>query len=166
MEKLSVIISILFHDAEFSYLAWGFVGFLAGGWHLIYAFWKPTLNEKELIQVSPRFEGINAQYVLFMILWFFFMVILTTSRLDDWAMGKYGFRYYPEPTIALSCYGIFQGLFALIKGAYPQAKALYYVYEDERQTRRIAFIQIVTAFAVIVLSIIVFNILGTYYKVE
>jgi len=167
MEKISIVISVMFHDSSFSMLVSCVVGFVVGFWHTFYPFRMRELKEKELVQISPSYQGINSQVVLFMLLWLGSTYgLLFLVRADDWSLSAYGVQFYPSIEILFAAYGVFQALFALWKGVYPQAKSLSYVYGDEKKIRRIAIVQIVIAIVVSVLSVVVFNILGAYYKME
>ena len=156
----------MFHDESFSFLIFGIVGFLAGGWPIFYPFRMRLLSSNELEKISSTYKSIDVQYALFMVLWFIFVEALISSRLNDWAIASYGVRYYPLMVFGLGSLGAFQALLALWKGVYPQYKNINYVYGDEKKIRRVAMIQIVIAVIASILSVVAFNIIGTYFTVE
>jgi len=166
MEKLSIVISDLFHNEEVSFLISGIVGFLVGTWPMLYPFRMRLLTEDELEKISPKFKWLDLQYILFMGLWFIFVRGLISSNLNDWAISTYGVGYYPFIEIAMAGFGLFHASLALWKGVYPQGRVMTYVYGDEKKIRRIAMAQIVIAIAMSILSVAMFNILGAYFNME
>ena len=160
MEKISIVFSILTHDHEFMKWFWGFAILPVGMWHLYYFPSKKQLTEKELIEVSSDFEGINGYYIGFSIvalcLFVGFPLLVISPSLDNWAMQKFGMEFYPSFAMIGAGYGMYQGSFALIKGVYPMARSLSYVYDDRAKINRIAKKQILISVFAIVFVVIFF----------
>ena len=154
MEKTLIIFSILTHNHDFMMFFWLFVTMPVGIWHTFYFPSKSHVSEKALVEISPEFKSINAEYIVFSIfavgLLMLFPLLGLSPSLDKWSMMKYGIRFYPSILSFTAGFGIYQGLFALIKGVYPMAKSLYYVCDDKAKIRRIAKYQIlISVFAVV-----------------
>lgn len=149
MDKAAIIFSILTHDYDFMQIFWLFVSLPAGFWHLFSFPSKKQLTEKELVEISPTFKGIDSDYIIFSILGLGLLVLLPTfvflPEVDHWAELNFGIRFYPSSAVFAVGYGISQGLFALFKGVYPRAKFLLYIYDEEVRIRRVAMYQILIA---------------------
>ena len=55
-----------------------------------------------------------------------------------------------------SAYAIYQNLFAIAKGVYPQARILRYAHDDEKLVRKIAKRQIISSIIVFVVCVLFF----------
>ncbi len=139
---------------------WAIVTFPVGFWHLWHFRSSKELTEKELAEISPKFAEVNARYILFSILWlggimglFIFVVF---QKLDNWAVLKYGIRFYPVSISFAVSYGIYQGLFALLSGVYPMGRTLSYVYDDTRRIRHVATRQILISIAAVIVVVLFF----------
>jgi hypothetical protein len=154
MEKASLIFSILTHDHDFMMWFWLFITMPVGGWHLFYFWSKKQLTEKQLIEISADFEGINGTYIGFsivaigLLIGFPFMVL--APGLNKWALLNYGMKFYPSVVFINAGYGIYQSLFALMKGVYPMAKSLSYIYDDKAKIHSVAKYQILISIAAVI----------------
>jgi len=160
MEKVSIIFSILTHDQEFMRVFWLFAILPVGFWHLFYFLSSKELTEKELVAISSDFEGINGDYIGFSILAIClllgFPLIVIAPGLDKWAMQKFGMEFYPSFAMFGAGYGIYQGLFALIKGVYPMGRSLTYAYDKKAKIRRVAIHQILISIFAVVFVVLFF----------
>ena len=150
------IIANIFHNADLSTFLWTSLGLLAGFWNFFYPFQLSKLDEKQLIQISPRFEGIKKQYIANLALWAFLVAVVVLVTQDAWSIRTYGAKFYPKMGICFALLGVLQASFALAKGIYPQAASPAFVYGDEKKIRRVAFVQIMISVMVILLSVSVF----------
>ncbi len=154
MEKVLIILSTLTHNHNFMLWFWFFATIPVAIWQVFYFPAKKQLTEKELAEISPEFKNINADYVVFSIfaigLLIGFPLLVLAPSLDKWAVQNFGIEFYPSMTMFSAGYGIYQGLFALIKGVYPMAKSLTYAYDDAAKVRRAAKYQIVISIAAVV----------------
>jgi len=160
MEKLLPVFSDIFQDAELSQWIWGFVGMVTAFWHVFYPFQMSSLNEKQLVEISPKYEGIMNQYKANLALWAFIVIIVIATTPSDWAIKTYEVDFHPRMEISFAFLGILQALFAISKGVYPQAISPAFVYGDVKKIRRIAFAQIIIAVIVAVLSVYAFTFLA------
>jgi hypothetical protein len=163
MERVILFFSALFQNENFLSFAWGFLGFVFGGWDTIYFWRRANLTEEELIKISPKYAGINGSYMGAGFLWFFFMLpfILNISNINNWAEANFGTIFFPSFAFFGLSYGIYQGAFAVYKGVYPQGKVLTYVYEDENLIRRVGKTQIyISLVAMIVFTALFFILYG------
>lgn len=104
-------------------------------------FWKKkSYSEDELIQISPKFHGVNRRNTAWGLSWGFFLVILIFA----W---KHNFEY-PLIVAIFSSLALYHALFALSYGAYPQPKVLLYYYAKQSEIHRVAKIQIFIALAI------------------
>ncbi len=153
MEKVSIIFSTLTHNHDFMLWFWFFATMPVAIWHVLYFSSKKQLTEKELTEISPEFKNINADYVVFSVfaigLLMAFPLLVLAPGWDKWAVQKFGIEFYPSMTMFSAGYGIYQGLFALIKGVYPMAKSLTYAYDDAAKIRRVARYQIVISISAV-----------------
>jgi hypothetical protein len=160
MEKISIVFSILTHDGGFMMWFWFFVTLPVGIWHIFYFPSKSHVSEKALTELSPEFKNINSEYLVFSVvavsLLMLFPLLALAPSLDKWSMMEYGIRFYPSILSFTAGYGIYQGLFALIKGAYPMAKSLYYVCDDKAKIRRVANLQILISVSAVVVVVLFF----------
>ena len=160
MEKAIIIFSILTHDYGFMMCFWGIVALPVCTWHLWYFRSDKNYSEKELIELNPKFSGINSQYLVFTVFWVFiaiaFFIAEIQPRLDKWALLNYGIRFYPVIQIFFGGLGIHQGLFALITGVYPMGKTTSYIYDIKARIYRIAIYQILITIATITASTLFF----------
>ncbi len=151
MEKVSIMFSALTHDFKFMSWFWLIVTFPVGLWHIFYFPTKKQLKEKELVEISPKFYGIDDEYLVFSLLGIglliFLPIYIFITYVDPWSLSTFGIKFYPSLTVISVGYGIFQGLFALLKGVYPMAKSLSYAYDEQDIIRRIAKYQIFIALA-------------------
>lgn len=153
MEELARIVSAFLNDPQFWGWFWFIVGCVASLWNGFYFFRKPSLTEKELEEISPKFLTISAKYQLFMVGWISLAMLLIVLSTDD-------FLFVPvvSPRYIFSAfipsYGIFQGLFALLYGVYPQGKSLLFIYTDESIIRRVAIFQIVTSIIAAIMTFV------------
>lgn len=160
MDKATIFFSILTHDYDFMLWFWVIVTFPLGFWHIFYFPSKTHISEKELAEISPEFKNINFEYMAFSflaigLLMMFPLLVLAPSW-DKWSMLRYGIRFYPSILSFTAGYGIYQGLFALIRGVYPMAKSLSYVYDDQAKIRRIAKYQILISVSAVVFVVLFF----------
>ena len=158
MEKASIIFSILIRNDDFMYLFWGGLGLIniLLGSFLIRS--KP-MGEKELVEISPDYKNINADYMIFTLFAIFligFPMLLMWSRLDKWAEMNYSRDFYPLFVFFFSGYGIYQAVFALSKGVYPMGKVMSFLYDDSNLIRRAARIHITSSSVLFVLSLLTF----------
>ena len=160
MEELLPILSGVFHDAELSQWIWGFVGMATAFWHVFYPFQMSSLNEKQLVEISQKFNGIMRQYKANLALWALIVAIVIIATPSGWAIKTYGVDFHPRMEISFAFLGVLQAFFALSKGVYPQAVSPTFVYGDEKKIRRIAFIQIIIAVVVAILSVYAFTFLA------
>jgi len=160
MDKAAIIFSILTHDYEIMLWFWVIVTFPVGFWHLFYFPSKTHISEKELTEISPEFKSINSEYIVFSIfaigLFMMFPLLVLAPSWDKWSVLKYGIRFYPSILSFTAGYGIYQGLFALIRGVYPMAKSLNYVYDDKAKIRRIAKYQILISVSAVAFVVLFF----------
>ena len=160
MEKVPIIFSTLTHDFEFMLWFWVIATFPTGLWHTFYFPPNTHLREKDLMETSPEFKNINSEYLVFSIfalgLLMLFPILVLTPHLDKWSMLNYGIRFYPSYLSITAGYGIYQGLFALIKGVYPMGKFFSYVYDDKTKIRRIAKYQILISIASVIFVVLFF----------
>jgi hypothetical protein len=156
---MSIILK-LFQNSELSTSIWAGVGMLTAFWHVFYPFQLSMLGEKQLVEISPKFDRIKKQYVANLALWAFLVFVVIFATSDGWALKTFGVRFYPQMEISFALLGVLQASFALSKGVYPQAVSPIFVYGDERKIRRIAFVQIIVAIAVAILSVYVFTFLA------
>ena len=160
MEKALIIFSILIHNYDFMFLFCMFITFPVGMWHIFYFPSKSRFNEKALAEISPEFKNINSDYIVFSVfavafLMLFPLLVLAPSW-DKWAMLNYGIKFYPSIIFFNAGYGIYQGLFALIKGVYPMAKSLTYAYDDKAKIQRIGKYQIIISISAFILAALFF----------
>jgi hypothetical protein len=160
MEKLLHIVSDIFQDAELSQWIWGFIGMVTACWHVFYPFRMSMLNEKQLVEISPNYEGIMNQYKANLALWAFTVLVVIAATPSGWAIKTYGVDFHPRMEISFAFLGILQAFFALSKGVYPQAVSPTFVYGDEKKIRRIALTQIFIAVVVAILSMYAFTYLA------
>ncbi len=160
MEKISIIISILTHDPEFMRWFWLFAALPAGIWHVFYFPSNKQLSEKQLVEISSEFEGTNGNYIGFSViaicLLMGFPLMVLAPGLDKWSMQKFGIEFYPSSTMFGAGYGIYQGLFALMKGVYPMGTSLSYAYDDKAKINRVAKYQILIAISVMIIGVLFF----------
>lgn len=160
MEKVSIIFSIVTHDYDFMMWFWLIATMPVGGWHLFYFPSSQLLSEKQLIEISSDFEGIDGSYMGFSILaialliGFPFMVLM--PGLNKWSMLVYGIEFYPAIVLVNSGYGIYQSLFALMKGVYPMGKSSSYAYDDKAKISRIAKYQILISVSAVLFVVLFF----------
>ena len=154
MEKGIIIFSILTHDHDFMMWFWLFATMPVGGWHMFYFPSNKQLTEKQLSEISSDFEEINGTYIGFSILaiglLIGFPLMVIAPGLDKWSILNYGMKFYPSIVFINAGYGIYQGLFALMKGVYPMAKSLSYVYDDRVKINRIAKYQILISVSAVI----------------
>jgi len=138
---------------------WGMLGLINLFWGYCF-FRSKTLTEKELVAISPKFKGIDSHYISFSIFWIFFVFLIPlwtiASPIDNWSLMNYGRRFYPEIIFFTSLYTIYQDLFAIARGVYPQGKMLWYGYSDERLVRQVAKRQIISSIVLLVASVLFF----------
>ena len=131
-----------------------------GIWHTYYFQSIKHLTEDQLVEISPEFKGINANFAGFSVvaisLLIGFPLIAIAPSLDKWAMQNYGIGFYPTYIMFGSGYGIYQGLFALMTGAYPMGRLMGYVYDKRNKINYIARIQIVISVAFVIIGILFF----------
>ena len=160
MEKVSIIFSILTHDQEFMSIFWAFASLPVGIWHIFYFHSNEQLTEKKLVEISSEFEGVDGANiglgVLVMCFLVAFPLIVVAPKLDSWSLQRYGMKFYPIDVMFGVGYGIYQGVFALIKNVYPMAKSLSYVYEYKAKIHRIAKYQILTSIFMVILVVLFF----------
>ena len=160
MEKLLPTLSNIFHNAELSQWIWGFVGMLTAFWHAFYPFKMSLLNEKQLVEISQRFDGVMKRYKVNLALWVLIVAIVIIATPSDWAIKTYGVDFHPRMEISFAFLGVFQAWFALSNGVYPQAVSPTFVYGDEKKIHRIALLQIIIAVVVAILSVYAFTFLA------
>ena len=160
MEKASIIFSILTHDHEFMEWFWLFATMPVGIWHVFYFPSDKQLTEKQLVEISSDFEGMNGDYIGFSILALCLLIgfplIVLSPGLDKWAIQKFGIEFYPSFTMISAGYGIYQGLFAFMKGVYPMARSLTYAYDNKAKIRRVAKNQILISISAVVFVVLFF----------
>jgi hypothetical protein len=115
-------------------------------WPSLYFWSKKSYSEKELIQISPKFDGINGKNYAWTFLW----IIIAMSLI----FGVKNKLDFPVTVIVFSSLAIIHATFALYYGVYPVPKALSYYYADSLLTRRIAISQIVIAITLSILSVL------------
>jgi hypothetical protein len=160
MEKLSIIFSVLAHDYKFMGFFWLFITMPVGIWHIFFFHRKKSLTEKELIEISLRFSGIDLRYMIFSVIWILgvmvFPFITFSSRLDHWSLINHGIRFYPLVVWFTAGYGIYQGLFALLSGVYPMTRTLSYVHGDISLIRSVAKYQILISIVALIIVVLFF----------
>ncbi len=151
---------ILTHNYKFMLWYWGMVAIPVGIWYLWGFPSKKWFPEREIVEISPEFTGIKSKYMAFSVFRLLGVMVLPIvplwPRLDNWAVLNYGIRFYPISVAFSTGIGIYQGLFAIISGAYPMAKSLSYVYDDVSRIRRAAIYQISISIAFIVVVVLFF----------
>ena len=156
---MSIILSV-FQNAELSTWIWAGIGMLTAFWHVFYPFKMSILGEKQLVEISSKFDGIRKQYIANLALWAFIVFIVILATPDNWAIKTYGVKFYPQMEISFALLGVFQASFALVTGVYPQAVSPTFVYGDDKKIRLIALVQIAIALTIAVLSIYAFTFLA------
>lgn len=154
MEKATTILAILTHNYEFMWWFWGLVTLPVGFWHLFYFPAKKQLSQKELVEISSGYQGINSGYIIYSIVALFLIIgiplLVLAPGWHQWAEQNYGLRFYPAIVFFTAGYGIYQGLFALVTGVYPMTRYLSYAYDEPAKIRRIALRHILASvFAII-----------------
>ena len=160
MEKVTTIFTILTHDYEFMWWFWGLVTFPVGFWHLFYFPAKKELSEKELVEISTGYQGINSGYIIYSIVALFLIIgiplLVLAPGWHEWAEQNYDLKFYPAIVFFTGGYGIYQGLFALVTGVYPMGRYSNYAYDKPTKIRRIAKRHILISFFTIVFVVVFF----------
>ena len=158
---LFYVISV-FKDQNSATVLWGSFGVIAGFWHLVYFWNKPSFSEKELSEISKQYKGIDSTYMFSFFVWFLFGAgpALLTMTLDSWALSRYGVRFYPTVSILFGTYGIFQGLFAVVTEVYPKGRLQRYVYSEGIDIVRIGKYQSIISLFIIVGSTLLYFVLA------
>jgi len=152
MEELTKIVSVFLNDPHFWGWFWFIAGCVASLWNGFYFFGKPSFSEKELEEISPRYLAISSKYQLFMLGWLCLGMLLIVLSSDDLLIVPV---ISPRNILVLiPSYGIFQGMFALLYGIYPEGKSLTFIYTDQSFIRRVAIFQIITSLIVAVMLFI------------
>ncbi len=158
MEKFQFWFNMFMQNDTLMLFFWAVFSTPIGTWHLWYFRGKKNFSENELVKISRKFKGINSSYILFSIFGMIPLIIISLffglSTWNNWTAVRPGIKYFPVVFALSSGYGIYQGLFALIKGVYPRAKSLFYIYDEEVLIKRVAKYQILIAIAVDVIVIL------------
>ena len=156
MDKISTIVSIVTHDYESMMWFWLIVTLPILFWSFIYLRTQIPLNEKQLVEKSPKYGEIDSQFSTYTIMFAVLYILplwVVLSTVNEWSVQKFGIGFYPAFVFITFGFGIYESLFALIKGVYPLSNALKYIYGDETRIRHVAKSQILASiFAVFLLS--------------
>jgi hypothetical protein len=159
MDKISTIFSIVTHDYKLMFWFWFLVTLPIMFWSSIKLRTQIPLNEKQLAEKSPKFDGIDSQFLTYTIvfvvlyvlpLWVFFPIV------NKWSAQKFGIGFYPASVFIIFGFGNYESLFALVKGVYPLNKAMKYIYGDETRIRHLAKKQILASVFAIVFVVLFF----------
>ncbi len=160
MEKVSIIFSILTHDNEFMNLFCLFVSLPLGIWHTYCFPSEKQFTEKQLVEISPKFEGMDGNYIGFSVIALSLLIgipaMILIPSLDKWAMQNYRIGFYPSYIMFGAGYGIYQSLFALMKNVYPMGKSLSYVYDEKAKIIKIAKYQILISITAVIIGVFFF----------
>ncbi|MCP4141432.1 MAG: hypothetical protein GY755_14305 [Chloroflexi bacterium] len=149
MEKIKLVFLILLYNKTVQIFFWMTVCFATALWHTFYFPYSKRRSESDLVEISDKFEGINADYSG--AVGAGMVGIMLILGLTDRTIS------FIDIVLFFGVYGILQAVFALVKGVYPMGKQMAYVYDDEAIIRKIAIYQISISIVVIVSAMIFVN---------